>query len=242
LPRPLIVLLLLFVLAWPALADRLRISPDDLRLRVAVSEELSPSLRREVRDLARTTPLPVENGLVQTEGLIEENFSGRGWKARRSTLVRYYFLVARLEQSQDFSDEFLRRRLLMRKGVTLLDAYIKTMNRMIARAVYTGAPDVAPELICSFPLETVEETEEGDLRVLHRLPAPNIELGRHNLRTLRELATEEREMLVQRLKMLDDAERVFLQEVTVLGRELLGMRETVRQWVREPGEGLPFSF
>ena len=209
------------MLAAPVAADRLRISPDDLRLRVAVSEELPASLRREIRDLARVTPLPVDDGLIQTERLIEEAFAGRGWKTKRSTLVRYYFLVARLEQSQKFSDEFLRRRGLMQKGVTLLDEYIDTLNRQIARAVYTDAAPVSPEVVGSFPLEEVEKTDSGELLILHRFPPPDIGLGRENLRVLRER---------------------FLAEVSILGKELLAMREQVRGWVGIPGEGLPFSF
>jgi hypothetical protein len=232
----------LVILSSSAAADRLRISPDDLRLRVAVSEELPASLRREVRDLARITPLPVADGLVQTEGLIEQNFRGRGWKEKRSALVRYYFLVARLEQSQEFSDEFLRRRLLMEKGVTLLDTYVNTLNQLIARAVYTEAPPVSPEKIASFPLVEVEETESGDLRILHLFPAPDVALGRPNLRVLREMANAERQILKERLEILEASEKEFLEEVSVLGRELIGMRKQVRQWVREPGEGLPFSF
>lgn len=207
-----------------------------------MSEELPASLRSEIRDLARVTPLPVEDGLVQTEGLIEENFGGRGWELKRSTLVRYYFLVARLEQSQEFSDEFLRRRLLMEKGVNLLGSYIDTLNRFIARAIYTGAPPVSPERIASFPLVEVEKTEEGDLRILHVFPAPDVALGRPNLRVLRELANEERQQLEERLQILRNSEETFLEEVSVLGRELIAMRSQVRQWVREPGEGLPFSF
>ncbi|MCA9781046.1 MAG: hypothetical protein KC800_30210 [Candidatus Eremiobacteraeota bacterium] len=235
-------LLALYLLTTPVSADRLRISPDDLRLRVAVSEELPASLRREIRDLARSTPLPVENGLVQTERLIEETFAGRGWKTKRSTLVRYYFLVSRLEQSQKFSDEFLRRRSLLDKAVSLLDAYIETLNRQIARAVYTNAPTVSPEEIASFPLEEVEKTETGELLILHRFPAPDIGLGRENLRILREIASDEKARVEERRKSLEEAEAKFLAEVSILGQELLGMREQVREWVRVPGEGLPFSF
>ncbi len=230
------------LLTGPVAADRLRISPDDLRLRVAVSEELPASLRREITDLARVTPLPVDDGLIQTERLIEETFAGRNWKTKRSILVRYYFLVARLEQSQKFSDEFLRRQGLMEKGVTLLDQYIDTLNRQIARAVYTDAAAVAPETVASFPLEEVEKTDSGELLILHRFPAPEIGLGRENLRVLRELASQEKGLLEERLKSLREAEERFLSEVSILGKELLAMREQVREWVRVPGEGLPFSF
>jgi hypothetical protein len=230
------------MLAAPVAADRLRISPDDLRLRVAVSEELPASLRREIRDLARVTPLPVEDGLIQTERLIEETFAGRGWKTKRSTMVRYYFLVARLEQSQKFSDEFLRRRSLLEKGVTLLEAYIDTLNRQIARAVYTDAAAVSPEVVAAFPLEEVEKTDSGELLILHRFPPPEIGLGRENLRVLRELASEEKGLLEERLESLQGAESRFLAEVSLLGKELIAMREQVRGWVRVPGEGLPFSF
>ena len=230
------------MLAGPVAADRLRISPDDLRLRVAVSEELPASLRREITDLARVTPLPVDDGLIQTQRLIEETFAGRNWKTKRSTLVRYYFLVARLEQSQKFSDEFLRRRALMQKGVTLLDEYIEALNRQIARAVYTDAAPVSPEVVGAFPLEEVEKNDSGEILILHRFPPPDIGLGRENLRVLRELASQEKGLLEERLESLQEAETRFLAEVSILGKELLAMREQVRGWVRIPGEGLPFSF
>lgn len=240
--RPLLAGCMFWLVVSAASADRLRISPDDLRLRVAVSEELPPSLRREVRDLARSTPLPVVDGLVQTQRLLDESFGARGWKSRRMTLVRYYFLVARMEQSQNFSDEFLRRRLLLDKGMTLLDEYIDTLNKQIARAVYTNAPTVNPEQIAEFPLVEVEKTESGELKILHLFPSPDIGLGRTNLRVLRELADSEKRLLEQRRQNLRDAESEFLAEVSVLGRELMSMRAEVRHWVEVPGEGLPFSF
>ena len=157
-------------------------------------------------------------------------------------MVRYYFLVARLEQSQKFSDEFLRRRSLLEKGVTLLEAYIDTLNRQIARAVYTDAAAVSPEVVAAFPLEEVEKTDSGELLILHRFPPPDIGLGRENLRVLRELASEEKGLLEERLESLQGAESRFLAEVSLLGKELIAMREQVRGWVRVPGEGLPFSF
>ncbi|MFA5507738.1 MAG: hypothetical protein WC314_10365 [Vulcanimicrobiota bacterium] len=241
-PRPLLLLLALLVCCTSAAADRLRISPDDLRLRVAVSEELPPSLRREIRDLARSSPLPVENGLVQTEQLLKATFADRGWKPKRTAMVRYYFLVARLEQSQQFSDEFLRRRLLMEKGVDLLNTYLATLNRQIGRAVYTAASPVEPPQIAEFPLSEVEQSETGELKILRHYPPPDIELGRENLRTLRDFAGQEKVLLEQQLERLEQGEARFLSEVSTLGQELLAMREEIRGWVRVPGEGLPFSF
>ena len=49
-------------------------------------------------------------------------------------------------------------------------------------------------------------------------------------------------MLEDRLESLQEAETRFLAEVSILGKELLAMREQVRGWVGIPGEGLPFSF
>lgn len=224
-----------------AQADRLRISPDDLRLRVAVSEELAASLRREIKDLARSTPLPMEGGLLQTEGLLAEQFSGREWSEDQLTLVRYYFLVARLDQSQTFSDEFLRRESLLRQGSTYLGEYIEQLNRLIARAVYTDTEEIMIPALQSFPLAFTEKTEEGGLRILHEYPPLELKLGRNNLRKLREMASSELQLLEERLKLVRQAEKTFLAEVSLLGNELIRLRPQIRPLVSVPGEGLPFS-
>ena len=88
----------------------------------------------------------------------------------------------------------------------------------------------------------MEKTDSGEILILHRFPPPDIGLGRENLRVLRELASEEKGMLEDRLESLQEAETRFLAEVSILGKELLAMREQVRGWVGIPGEGLPFSF
>ena len=232
---------LLLFLQTGAQAERLRISPDDLRLRVAVSEELAASLRRELKDMARSTPLPVEGGLLQTERLLAEKFASREWSEEKLTLIRYYFLVARLDQSQEFSDEFLRRESLIREGSTFLREYIEHLNRLIARAVYTEAEEISVPAIQSFPLSFAEKTPEGGLRILHEYPPLELRLGRNNLRKLREMASSELEILSERLQVVRQAEKTFLAEVSLLGNELIRMRPQIRPLVTVPGEGLPFS-
>lgn len=225
----------------PARAERLRISPDDLRLRVAVSEQLSASLRQELREMARSTPLPVENGLVQTEQLLVERFRERGWNEPTSTLVRYYFIVARLDQSQKFSEEFLRRDKVMRTGVEYLNGYIEAINKVVSQAPYLQTPPLSAPVVQEFPLPSVEKSEDGGILVRRKFPAPARSLGRENLRLLRDLAHQEKSELERRLQQLAQAERTFLDEVALLGEELIEMRPRVRRWVKVPGEGLPFS-
>jgi len=225
----------------PAGADQLRISPDDLRLRVAVSEELPASLRRELVDLAGAVPLPVEDGVTQSERLIRQQFEERGWSRKRSVLAYYYFLVARLEQGKTFSNEFLRREQVLRKGRSELKAYIEELNPLIALAVYTDARPLKLELVQDFPLSEVARKEDGALLVRFLFPPPDTKLGRNNLRYLRTVAQKEREVLEDRLDLLRAAEDDFLAEVSHLGRELIDLRDDVKEWVTPPGEGLPFS-
>lgn len=226
----------------PAQADRLRVSPDDLRLRVAVSEQLSAPLRLELREMARSTPLPVTDGVLQTQTLLSERFAERGWDEEQRVLARYYFLMARLEQSQDFSDEFIRRRANLVEGIRLLSDYHRELQRLAPGAVTQTGKYVEPEVVSDFPLLSAERSEEGEVTVLHRLPKPSTALGRENIRRLILLADQDRERLEDRLDKLDAAEERFLDEASLLGRELIEMRADVRQWVRVPGEGLPFSF
>lgn len=239
--KPIVVAAFSGLLACPVKADRLRISPDDLRLRVAVSEELSPAIRRELKELARSAPLPVKDGVVQSEELFSSRFGERDWRSKKVTLARYYFLVARLEQSQSFSDEFLRRETLLKQADGLLSEYIDTLNAIISRAVYTDAPKVRAEKIQEFPLTEVEGSEDGSVLSLRKYPAPKQNLGRNNLRELRHTAQAELQQIRERRKMLQEAENDFLGEASQLGSELLRMRARVRELVKVPGEGLPFS-
>jgi len=231
----------LILLSGPLQAERLRISPDDLQLRVAVSEELPASIRREINDLAKSVPLPVSDGLLQSQQLFEQEYSDRGWSDRRLLLVRYYFLVSRLEQSQAFSDEFLRRELLLKKGIVITDEYINKLNPLIARGPYNDAPKIEVETVQDFPLHTAERLDDGGIEVLKRYPAPTVRFGVHNLKSLRADAEKDRSLLKKRLEDLQKAERTFLKEISQVGHELIRMRPQVRRMVSIPGEGLPFS-
>lgn len=230
----------------PVRGDQVRISADDFKTRVAVSQLLSPSLRLQLRDMAANTPLPVVGGVVETDRVLTEKFSKREWDEARWSLVRYYFLVARMEKSQDFSDEFARRRSLTQEGFTLMRSYTNDLNRLIAQAVFVKNQPVDPALVQDFPLTKVGwETSKMDvrtLRVLHAFPEPSAQLGRDSLRALRVVAEEDLGRLQQQLDELDAAEQLFLTEVSYLGRELFELRPEVQKLVRIPRAGLPFSF
>ena len=237
--------LLLGQLAIPVSAEDLRIAPEDLKIRVAVSQLLAPSLRLELRDLAAGTPLPQEGGVMQTEDLLAKAFADRAWDEDRQQLVAYFFLVARMERSRDFSREFTRRREVTEEGRTLMQAYVADLNRAIARAVFV--PDLTVELgpQRSFPLTEVG-WEEADgkktLQVLHDYPEVSTELGRETLRGIRDVAVVDMELLEGQLSDIDDAERAFLAEVSLVGKELIALRPHVTKLVRLPRAGLPFSF
>lgn len=230
----------------PVAAEELRIAPEDLRIRTSVSHLLSPSLRLQLRDLAAGTPLPVQGGLVQTEQLLDSVFAERDWDSDRRTLVRYYFLVARMEKSRDFSAEFAHRRSLTEKGRSLMQAYLADLNRAIARAVFVDniPVDVGPQR--GFPLREADwrETDDGrrTLTVLHSFPEVDTRLGRETLRELRDIAGADLELLEVRLSQLDDAERLFLEEIHQVGLALIELRPHVTTLVRLPRAGLPFSF
>ena len=225
----------------PASAERLRISPDDLRLRVAVSEELSPAVRKELQTLAGSTPLPVQNGVTQTETLLDKEFSGQTLSARKKTMVRYYFLVARLEQSYRFSEEFARREKVLKEAREALTNYADQLTRLIGRGVYTAYPTIQLDPYADFPLNEVVMEESGALRTLRAYPTPDVRLGRENLRYLREQAGAENDYLKKRLQELHQGEKAFLEEVSLVGRELIRMRPEVKKWVTPPGEGTPFT-
>lgn len=231
------------LLLWttPVSAERLRISPDDLKLRVAVSQELSPATRREITELARTVPLPVTDGLLQTDQIFQDKFGKRGWSEKLQTLSRYYFLVARLEQSKRFSEEFDRREQQLKLGIELLGKYIEEINPYIARAGYPDADPVKLEKVQDFPLSEVGPLDGGGLRVLHLFPEPKMSMGRENLRMIRETAETERDLLRGRVSDLHKARRAFLGEVHLVGEELIGMRGSVKDWVKSSRAGLPFS-
>lgn len=234
-------LALLGVLCGSAQAERLRISPDDLKLRFAVSEQLSPALRREILELAKSVPVPVAGGVLQTETLFQERFGDRGWGEKRLTLTRYYFLIARMEHSELFSDEFYRRRTLLRDGIELLENYIRILNPLIARAPYVESEPPELEKAQDFPLQEVGTTDDGQVKVLHLYPAPKLSMGRENLRRLREQAASEIDRLWTRYDQLDRAEHEFLDEMSLLGTEVMSMRGAVKRWVTVTREGLPFS-
>lgn len=225
----------------PVAADRLRISPDDLRLRVAVSEELTPAVRKELQTLAGSTPLPVQDGVAQTQDLLDREFSGQTLSGRKKTLVRYYFLVARLEHSYRFSEEFARREKVLKEAREALTDYVDQLNRLINRGVYTTHPTVQLDPYADFPLNEVLQEESGALKTLRSYPAPEVRLGRENLRYLREQAAAENEYLKERLQELRQGEKAFLEEVSLVGRELIKMRPEVKKWVTPPGQGTPFT-
>lgn len=238
---PVLSLVLVALFCTSLQAESLRISPEDLRLRVAVSEELPASIRQELRSLARSTPLPLQDGLLQTERLLQSEFQDRGWNEKRQLLVRYYFLVARLDQSQQFSEEFKRRRGLLQTGRELLKSYVQDIDRLVSRSSYAKKPPVETPQVQSFPLHFVTQDEDGGFTVLRHYPKAELALGRNNLRSLRSQAKAERKKIENRLKKLEKAEKSFLTEVSHVGRELIALRPLLRPWVKVPGEGLPFS-
>lgn len=230
-----------------ARAEQLRIAPEDLRIRSAVSRLLSPSLRLSLRDLAAATPLPLSGGVLQTDQVLDKRFMDRGWDEDHKALVRYYFLVARMEKSRDFSEEFARRRAVTESGRSLMRTYVQDLNKAIAQAIFV--PDVAVDLgpQREFPLLSVgwkpsPESEQARLEVLHSYPKVNTKLGRETLRQLREVAGTDIFSLESQLSALDDAERLFLEEVHLVGRELVLARPRMTELVRLPRAGLPFSF
>lgn len=232
--------LLCGLLAVSSGADELRIAPEDLRLRTFVSTLLSPSLRLQLRELAAGTPLPLEGGVVQTDDILTGVFADRDWDGDRRALVRYYFLVARMEKSRQFSDEFSRRKTVTEEARSLMQVYIADLNRAIARAVFE--PDVlvdtGPQI--GFPLTSVGWSKDGQtLSVLHTYPAVDTHLGRQTLRTLRDRAGADLELIEGQLSDLDNGEREFLQEVHLVGEELIALRPTVGRLVRPPRVGLP---
>ena len=239
-------LLLALSLCGPVVAEDVRISADDFKTRNAVSQLLAPSLRLQLRDLAANTPLPMVGGVVETDRVLSDKFSEREWDEDRQALVRYYFLVARMEKSQDFSEEFARRRDLTRKGHTLMRAYIDNLNVLIGRAVIAVNQPVDPPLIQGFPLSKVgwQKDDAGveTLQVLHEFPVPSSQFGRESLRALRVVAETDLHLLQQQLDEIDRAEDLFLKEVSYLGQELFDLRPEVQQLVRIPRAGLPFSF
>ncbi len=227
------------------MADEIRIAPEDLRLRSSVSTLLTPSLRLQLRDMAAGTPLPREGGVVQTDQILRTAFAERGWDADRQDLVRYYFLVARMEKSRAFSEEFTRRRSTTEKGRELMQSYLVDLNKAISRAVFVPEQSVDLGKIRDFPLVKAEWEGEGRqrrLRVLHDFPPVDTALGRETLRSIRDVAGSDLELLEVQLSDLDEAEREFIEEVSLIGKELIALRPKVGQLVRLPRAGLPFSF
>ncbi len=195
--------------------------------------------------MAANTPLPREGGVVETDELLRSTFADRNWDQNRQDLVRFYFLVARMEKSRTFSDEFGRRRELAEQGRELMQAYLRDLNQAIARAVFV--PDSPVELgeRRDFPLSTVGWVETGQdrqLKVLHDFPPADNRLGRETLRAVRDVAGADLELLEVQLSQLDDGEREFIEEISLIGKELYELRPKVSKLVRTPRAGLPFSF
>ena len=227
------------------MADEIRIAPEDLKLRSSVSTHLAPSLRLQLRDMASQAPLPQLGGVVETDRLLREAFSTRNWGQEQHDLVRYYFLVARMERSRIFSEEFGRRRTTVEKGRELMQAYIFELNRAIARAVFVPNQTVELGQPRDFPLAEVGWIGQGDerrLQVLHDYPPADVSLGRETMRSVRDVAGADLELLEVQLSRLDDAERAFVEEVSLLGKELVALRPRISKLVRLPRAGLPFSF
>ncbi len=198
----------------------------------------------QLRDLAAGTPLPREGGVLQTNQMLADLLEGRHWDQTAEELVRYYFLVARMEKSRDFSREFARRRDLTEHALTLMQDYIAQLNRAIARAVFVPDQTVEVGDRREFPLTEVgwvKDASGSALVVLHRYPEVETQLGRQTLRDLRELASADLELLEVQLSELDDAERLFLEEIHLVGQALAGMRPRVTRAVKLPRAGLPFS-
>lgn len=227
------------------MADEIRIAPEDLRLRSSVSTHLAPSLRLQLRDMASQAPLPQVGGVIETDRILGEMFAGRQWGQDQQDLVRYYFLVARMEKSRIFSGEFERRRTTVENGRELMQTYLSELNRAIARAVFVPNQKVDLGEPRDFPLATVGWIGQGDerrLSVLHDYPPVDVSLGRETMRSIREVAGADLERLEVQLSRLDDAERAFIDEVSLLGKELVALRPRITQLVRLPRAGLPFSF
>lgn len=225
--------------------DQLKIAPEDLRMRVWVSQQLSAATRSKLKHLAKFVPLPRENGVVQTDTILKTSLGNEELSEGAQRLRRYYFLIARLESSHQFSREFFRRRKLLREGITLLNQYIDETNILTKRGVGSSSELALSQNVASFPLTEVgwEESQgQRHLKVLHKLPEPRYSLGRENLKILRSLATEDRELLEQRLSDLNKAEEEFLAEASAVGKELIEMRSEVSKLVRRSRAGLPFSF
>lgn len=212
-------------------------------MRVAVSQRLSPPTRLRLRDLAANTPLPQHDGLIQTEELVSREFPGIS--ERKKPLVNFYFLMARMEKSQEFSQEFNRRKQACRDGIALLDTYIDDLNKLIARAVFKEEVQVSYTEPREFPIGRVfwRESEQGrTLVVLRDLPEPTIEMGRRQLRELRTVAAQDRARLEQRIPEIDLAHRRFLDEAHLIGARLRELRRPVTRLVGRNRAGLPFSF
>lgn len=201
-------------------------------------------MRLRLRDLAANTPLPLHDGLLQTEELLSDEFPSLS--DREQPLVAYYLLVARMEKSQQFSEEFNRRKQTCRDGIALLDGYIDDLNKLIARAVFEEKEQVSIPPQGSFPLGEVEwrEQSEGkrELVVLRALPEPTIEMGRGQLRELRAAADADRAALERRIPEIDLAHRDFLDEAHLIGARLRELRTPVTRLVGRNRAGLPFSF
>lgn len=195
--------------------------------------------------MAAGTPLPRKGGVVQTDQILRAAFAERGWDEDRQDLVRYYFLVARMEKSRTFSEEFARRRSTTEKGRELMQSYLVDLNKAIARAVFVPEQPVDLGQAQDFPLAKAEWEGEGGqrrLRVLHDFPPVDTALGRETLRSIRAVAGSDLELLEVQLSDLDEAERQFTEEISLVGKELMGLRPKIGQLVRLPQAGLPFSF
>lgn len=231
-------------LTLPGASEKLKISPEELKLRVSVAHRLSAPLRLRLRDLAANTPLPTEGGVLQTETIIDNEFPNIS-KAKRQ-LVQYYFLLARLEKSQDFSQEFLRRSKACEEGLELLDAYVGDLNNLISRALFRERVKISVPEPGSFPLGHVGWRESSGgvkvLDVLRTYPEPKTEMGRGPLRELRKAADADRDRLQQRIEEIELAEQEFLAEASLIGSKLREMRRPVSKLVRGNRAGLPFSF
>ncbi len=227
-------------------AQTLRIAPEDLRWRTSVSKELSPAIRLRLRDLAAKVPIPTTDSARQTRTLLELEFPPERVQAERLVLLHYYFLLARMEQSREFSREFARRKTRTDEGLKLLDDYLKQVDRAAARGLFSDRPTPALEPQAGLPLESVgwETNSEGIevLKVLHHLPKPEARLGRETLRAYRRAALEDRQRLAEYRGDIDTSEREFLREVATLGEELRKLRPEIRNLVPDPAAGLPFSF
>lgn len=237
-------LFLTILTTLPARADKIRISPEDLKLRAAVSRRLSAPLRVRLQDIAAKELLSPQEGEEHTASILDTHFPTVSWSNNDRLLVYYYLLTTRLEKSQAFATEFARREGIARQGRELMREYLNELNRFIgANASYPNQSiDLGEQK--SFPLVQVgwAKIDEADvLLALHSYPKLKASLGRDALRSLRNVALNDLQQFDEELSRVRVGQREFIDEVSLLGNELIALRSRVSELLPYAGEGLLFS-